>query len=106
MQIFLEADPKNVCVVHCTVRERLYTFTEIIALYHFGDCLWFPSCSCFITSFVFVKDGKANSALLICAFLIFVDLFERPEDAAQMFAVKRMPPSIRPSHMRYVVYCV
>ncbi|XP_034247593.1 cyclin-G-associated kinase isoform X2 [Thrips palmi] len=67
MQIFLEADSKNVCVVHCT-------------------------------------DGKANSALLICAFLIFVDLFERPEDAAQMFAVKRMPPSIRPSHMRYLHY--
>lgn len=67
MQIFLEADPKNVCVVHCT-------------------------------------DGKANSALLTCAFLIFVDLFERPEDAAQMFAVKRMPPCLRPSHMRYLHY--
>lgn len=67
MQIFLETDPKNVCVVHCT-------------------------------------DGKANSALLICAFLIFVDLFDKPEDAAQLFAVKRMPPNLKPSHMRYLHY--
>lgn len=67
MQIFLEADTKNVCVVHCT-------------------------------------DGKANSALLVCAFLIFVDLFGKPEDAAQLFAVKRMPPSLRPSHIRYLNY--
>jgi cyclin G-associated kinase len=47
-----------------------------------------------------MKDGKATSATLVCAFLIFVNLFSKPEDAAQMFAVKRMPPGLHPSEMR------
>jgi hypothetical protein len=53
------------------------------------------------TAFCFVKDGKARSATLVCAFLMFVNLFSKPEDAAQMFAVKRMPPGLHPSEMRW-----
>jgi len=53
-----------------------------------------------IMNFCFVKDGKATSATLVCAFLMFVNLFSKPEDAAQMFAVKRMPPGLHPSEMR------
>lgn len=49
-------------------------------------------------------DGKARSATLVCAFLMFVNLFSKPEDAAQMFAVKRMPPGLHPSEMRYLYY--
>jgi cyclin G-associated kinase len=47
-----------------------------------------------------MKDGKATSATLVCAFLMFVNMFSKPEDAAQMFAVKRMPPGLHPSEMR------
>ncbi|XP_046390419.1 cyclin-G-associated kinase isoform X2 [Ischnura elegans] len=49
-------------------------------------------------------DGKASSATLVCAFLMFVNMFPRPEDAAQMFAVKRTPPGLQPSEMRYLFY--
>nr|CAD7428516.1 unnamed protein product [Timema monikensis] len=63
MYAFLQLDPKNVCIIHCT-------------------------------------DGKAVSATLVCSFLMFVNMFHKPEDAAQMFAVKRMPPGLQPSEMR------
>jgi len=53
---------------------------------------------------VHCMDGKARSATLVCAFLMFVNLFSKPEDAAQMFAVKRMPPGLHPSEMRYLYY--
>lgn len=53
---------------------------------------------------VHCMDGKATSATLVCAFLMFVNLFSKPEDAAQMFAVKRMPPGLHPSEMRYLYY--
>ncbi|KAK7866852.1 hypothetical protein R5R35_006024 [Gryllus longicercus] len=67
MYMFLQQDPKNVCIVHCT-------------------------------------DGKAVSATLVCAFLMYIGMFQRPEDAAQMFAVKRMPPGLHPSETRYLQY--
>nr|CAD7197017.1 unnamed protein product [Timema douglasi] len=63
MYAFLQLDPKNVCIIHCT-------------------------------------DGKAVSATLVCSFLMFVNMFHKPEDAAQMFAVKRMPPGLQSSEMR------
>nr|CAD7402866.1 unnamed protein product [Timema poppensis] len=62
MYAFLQLDPKNVCIIHCT-------------------------------------DGKAVSATLVCSFLMFVNMFHKPEDAAQMFAVKRMPPGLQSSEM-------
>nr|CAD7567868.1 unnamed protein product [Timema californicum] len=65
MYAFLQLDPKNVCIIHCT-------------------------------------DGKAVSATLVCSFLMFVNMFHKPEDAAQMFAVKRMPPGLQSSEMRSV----
>lgn len=49
-------------------------------------------------------DGKATSATLVCALLIYAKLFEVPEDALQMFAVKRCPPNMRPSELRYLYY--
>lgn len=36
--------------------------------------------------------------------LIYANLFAVPEDALQMFAVKRMPPNMRPSELRYLYY--
>ncbi|XP_050499686.1 cyclin-G-associated kinase [Diabrotica virgifera virgifera] len=49
-------------------------------------------------------DGKATSATLVCALLIYSGLFQVPEDALQMFAVKRCPPNMRPSELRYLYY--
>ncbi|KAI4460462.1 auxilin/cyclin g-associated kinase-related [Holotrichia oblita] len=49
-------------------------------------------------------DGKATSATLVCALLIYAGLYEVPEDALQMFAVKRQPPNMRPSELRYLYY--
>ncbi|GLV44488.1 auxilin [Carabus blaptoides fortunei] len=50
------------------------------------------------------SDGKATSATLVCALLIYAGLYEVPEDALQMFAVKRQPPNMRPSELRYLYY--
>lgn len=49
-------------------------------------------------------DGKAVSATLVCALMIYAGLYEVPEDALQMFAVKRCPPDMRPSELRYLYY--
>lgn len=39
--------------------------------------------------------------MLVSAFLLFVGFVQKAEDAAQMFAVKRTPPGLQPSEMRY-----
>ncbi|KAF5274004.1 hypothetical protein FQA39_LY01119 [Lamprigera yunnana] len=49
-------------------------------------------------------DGKATSATVLCALLIYVGLFVVPEDALQLFAVKRTPPNMQPSELRYLYY--
>ncbi|XP_046667286.1 cyclin-G-associated kinase isoform X2 [Homalodisca vitripennis] len=49
-------------------------------------------------------DGKASSAMLVSAFLLFVGFVRNPEDAAQLFAVRRTPPGLQPSEMRYLHY--
>ncbi|XP_066260785.1 cyclin-G-associated kinase [Euwallacea similis] len=49
-------------------------------------------------------DGKATSATMFCALMIYSGLYEVPEDALQMFAVKRCPPNMRPSELRYLYY--
>ncbi|KAF5290014.1 hypothetical protein FQR65_LT11680 [Abscondita terminalis] len=49
-------------------------------------------------------DGKSTSATILCAFLIYVGLFVVPEDALQLFAVKRIPPNMQPSELKYLYY--
>lgn len=61
----------------------------------FEECLIIVVC---------LKDGKATSATLVCALLIYAGLYEVPEDALQMFAVKRAPPNMRASELRYLYY--
>lgn len=39
-----------------------------------------------------------------CALLIYANLVHQPEDALQIFAVRRMPPNLRPSEIRYLYY--
>ncbi|KAI5739808.1 hypothetical protein M8J77_023654 [Diaphorina citri] len=53
---------------------------------------------------VHCQDGKASSGVLVCAFLMFVGFVKLPEQAAQMFAVKRCPPGFQPSEIRYLQY--
>lgn len=53
---------------------------------------------------VHCNDGKASSATLVSALLLFVGFVRKPEDAAQMFAVRRTPPGLHPSEMRYLQY--
>uniref|UniRef100_A0A672MWS3 Cyclin G associated kinase n=1 Tax=Sinocyclocheilus grahami TaxID=75366 RepID=A0A672MWS3_SINGR len=49
-------------------------------------------------------DGRAASAVVVCAFLCFCRLFSTAEAAVYMFSMKRCPPGISPSHKRYIDY--
>lgn len=49
-------------------------------------------------------QGKAMAATLISALFLYAGLVREPEDAMQMFAVKRTPPGMRPSDLRYLYY--
>ncbi|KAM4812060.1 cyclin-G-associated kinase isoform X2 [Urocitellus parryii] len=53
---------------------------------------------------VHCMDGKAASAVAVCAFLCFCRLFSTAEAAVYMFSMKRCPPGIWPSHKRYIEY--
>lgn len=48
--------------------------------------------------------GKAMAATMVCALLVYSQLVTEPEDAMQIFAVKRMPPNMRASELRYLYY--
>lgn len=41
---------------------------------------------------------------MVCALMIYSGLYEVPEDAMQMFAVKRIPSNMRASELRYLYY--
>lgn len=49
-------------------------------------------------------QGKATAATLIAALFLYSGLVREPEDAMQMFAVKRTPPGVRASDLRYLYY--
>ncbi|XP_055613200.1 cyclin-G-associated kinase [Uranotaenia lowii] len=49
-------------------------------------------------------SGKALAATMVCALLVYSQLVTEPEDALQIFAVKRTPPNMRPSELRYLYY--
>ncbi|KAM7363540.1 cyclin-G-associated kinase [Cochliomyia hominivorax] len=48
--------------------------------------------------------GGCTAATLVCALLMYADLILEPEDAVQVFAVKRHPVNLRPSEFRYLYY--
>ncbi|XP_044754346.1 cyclin-G-associated kinase isoform X2 [Coccinella septempunctata] len=74
----------------------LYQLSEDIYQYLAGDSRNVVVIHC--------TDGKAASATLVCGLLLYSGVCEIPEDALQMFAVKRMPPNLRPSDLRYLYY--
>lgn len=55
---------------------------------------------------IILQDGKTNSAVLVCGFLLYVGLVTKPVDALQLYAVKRTPPVLQPSHHRYCIFFV
>ncbi|CAH1966775.1 unnamed protein product [Acanthoscelides obtectus] len=74
----------------------LYQISEDIYQYLAGDSRNVAVIHC--------TDGKATSATMVCGLLIYAGVFRVPEDALQMFAVKRCPPNMRPSELRYLYY--
>ncbi|XP_026328227.1 cyclin-G-associated kinase isoform X2 [Hyposmocoma kahamanoa] len=50
------------------------------------------------------QDGKGMSCMLLCGLLLYAKLVTVPEDALQIFAVKRSPINCPPSQLRYLYY--
>ncbi|KAL0892397.1 hypothetical protein ABMA27_015518 [Loxostege sticticalis] len=50
------------------------------------------------------QDGKSMSCILLCGLLLYSKLVTMPEDALQIFAVKRAPINIAPCQLRYLYY--
>lgn len=48
--------------------------------------------------------GKSTASTMLGVLMIYAQLVREPEDALQMFAVKRTPPCERPSELRYLYY--
>lgn len=49
-------------------------------------------------------NGHAMAASVVCALLVYANFVQEPEDAIQIFAVKRHPPDMDPSEIRYLYY--
>ncbi|XP_023165269.2 cyclin-G-associated kinase [Drosophila hydei] len=49
-------------------------------------------------------SGGCTAATVICALLMYADLLQEPEDAVQVFAVKRHTINLRASEFRYLYY--
>ncbi|XP_077285727.1 cyclin-G-associated kinase [Arctopsyche grandis] len=50
------------------------------------------------------QDGKSVSCILVCALMLYCRLITVPEDGLQIFAVRRCPPNMQPSQLRYLYY--
>lgn len=50
------------------------------------------------------SSDNAKSATMLCALMLYTQLIREPEDGMQMFAVKRSPPNMRASEIRYTYY--
>lgn len=44
------------------------------------------------------------SCILVCALMLYCRLITVPEDGLQIFAVRRCPPNIQPTQLRYLYY--
>ena len=49
-------------------------------------------------------DGRASSAVVTVALFLYTQLFRTIDEGLQMFAVKRCPPGVNSSQMRYLGY--
>ncbi|XP_024081424.1 cyclin-G-associated kinase isoform X2 [Cimex lectularius] len=80
----------------CPSLQAIYTLCE-----HMHNFLKSQSTN---VCFVLCPDGRRSSAMLVCAFLLYVGFVSRPQDALQLYAVKRTPPNLQPSQIRYLEY--
>lgn len=48
--------------------------------------------------------GRATAATMVCALFVYAGLVREPEDAMQIVAVRRQPPGLRASEVRYLYY--
>lgn len=48
--------------------------------------------------------GRSTASTMVSVLMIYAQLVREPEDALQMFAVKRVPPNVKPSELRYLYY--
>lgn len=97
--------PPPVRTVECG---GIYTLTSkspaLAGLYHFiEDMYGFLSAD---PKSVIIIQGSDNSmaATVVCSLLIYANLAQEPEDAMQIFAVRRQPPNLEPSQVRYLNY--
>uniref|UniRef100_A0A069DZQ8 Cyclin-G-associated kinase n=1 Tax=Panstrongylus megistus TaxID=65343 RepID=A0A069DZQ8_9HEMI len=92
----------NATIVECGWSKRCPSLQSIYILcehmYHFLSSHTTNIC------FIVCHDGKCCSAILVSAFLLYVGFVNRPRDALQLYAVKRTPPNLQPSHLRYLDY--
>ena len=54
-----------------------------------------------VTGVCVSQDGKASTSMLVCSFLLLCHAFKQPEQALNMFAIKRSPPDLQPSQFRW-----
>ncbi|XP_073985942.1 cyclin-G-associated kinase isoform X3 [Rhodnius prolixus] len=92
----------NTTIVECGWSKRCPSLQSMYILcehmYHFLSSQSTNIC------FIVCHDGKCSSAILVSAFLLYVGFVTRPQDALQLYAVKRTPPNLQPSHLRYLEY--
>lgn len=50
------------------------------------------------------QDGKTNSALIVAALMLWIDLFKDWKDPLNMFAVKRHSILLNQAHQHYLEY--
>lgn len=82
---------------HAPLLQGMYSLAEDM----FGFLAADPKSIVIIQS---ADNGRSTAAVMTCALLIYGHLVREPEDAMQIFAVKRQPPNMRPSQIRYLYY--
>lgn len=82
---------------HAPLLHGMYSLAEDMFGYLSAD----PKSTIIIQS---ADNGRATAATMVCALLIYAHLVAEPEDAMQIFAVKRQPPNMNASQVRYLYY--
>lgn len=96
---FLSADPKSIVIIQSADNGRATAATMVIDNY-FGFSIFKANVCrlllCLSLSLCYILQASA--------LLIYANLVHQPEDALQIFAIRRTPPNLRPSEVRYLYY--
>lgn len=93
---FLSADPKSIVVIQSADNGRATAATMVRTHSIYSQSI--------LVRYFFNLMKSFHSSLQTCALLIYANLVQQPEDALQIFAVRRTPPCLRPSELRYLYY--